>query len=107
MSIQRSASPLRVIEAQTGVHLAQAAGLWLRASRQGEPWLAGHADRVLLAFAGDTPVAVAQVQRTQFGNLAIDRFRAAHDADAGRLREHLADYIRVAASGGPLRAVAA
>ena len=100
MSIPRFTTPIRVTEAATGVQLAQAAGLWLRASRVGEPWRVHASDRVLVAFAGGTPVAVAEVQPTQFGTLGIGRFRAALGHDAEGLRAQLIDFAGGASNVG-------
>jgi len=93
MSMPHFSPQIRVVEAATGVHLAQAAGLWLRASRVGEPWRVHASDRVLLAFVGGAPVAVAEVQPTQFGTVGISRFRAAPGNDAEGLRALLIDFL--------------
>lgn len=96
MTTLNSSAPIRVVEATTGAHLAHAAGLWLRASRAGEPWRADNGGHLLLAFAGGRPAAAAHVQPTQFGTSAILRFRAAPGADAEHLREHFIDFLGAA-----------
>ena len=109
MTALHSFSPIRVVEATTGRELAQAVGLWLRASRVGEPWRGNASDRLLLAYAGGVPVAVAEVQPTQFGTVGIRRFGAAPGADAEGLREHLIDFLPAApaVNNHPLVAAAA
>ncbi len=90
---------IRIVEATTGVHRAQAAGLWLRTFRVGEPWRADTSGRVLLALDGQTPVAVARVQVTQFGIPSPTGFRVAQGSDAEALRAQMIDSL-----GGPAAA---
>ncbi len=96
MTLLHASSPIRVVEATTGRELAQAVGLWLRASRVGEPWRGNASDRLLLAYSGGAPVAVAEVQPTQFGTVGIRRFQAAAGADTARLRDQMVHFLLAA-----------
>ena len=94
MTVQSTSTPdIQVVEATGGVALAQAAGLFLRGSRVGEPWRAGASNRFLLAFVDGVPVAVGEVRPMPFGRVGVDRFRSAPGRDAAGLRAQLIDFL--------------
>ena len=94
MSMSNTSTPIRIVEATTGVDLAQAADLWLRSPRGGEAWQANQPRRVFLAFIGDEPVAVAQARTSQFGTVGLEHFRALPGTETEELRERLTDFLR-------------
>ena len=93
MSMSNTTAPIRVVEVTTGADLAQAANLWLRTPRGDEAWQANQPRRVLLAFVGDAPVAVAQARTSQFGTVGLERFRVIPGSEAELLRDQLTEFL--------------
>ena len=111
MLMSKTPAPIRVVEVTTGADLAQAANLWLRTPRGDEAWQANQPRRVLLAFVGDDPVAVAQARTSQFGTVGLERFRAVPGTESELLRDQFTDFLRTSLLNRrgtrPLAAVAA
>ena len=91
---------VHVLQATSGRTLAQAANLFLRAPRVGEPWRAGAASPILLALVDRVPAAVAEVRSTPFGKVGLDRIRTAPGADAQSMRQHLTDFLNTPSATG-------
>jgi hypothetical protein len=101
MTAQSNRTPnVEVIEAESGLALAEAARLYLRSSRVGEPWRAGASNRFLLALADGVPVAVGEVRAMLFDKVGVDRFRSAPGTDAEGLRAHMTDFLGSASTVG-------
>ncbi len=93
MTLHSSTPDVRVVEAGGGVALAQAASLFLRRSRVGEPWRAGASNRYLLALVDGVPAAVGEVRAMSFDKVGVDRFRSASGTDAEGLRARLTEFL--------------